>query len=182
LPSALIWLSDSTEIGSREADAAATTCGVPVTGPVLAVAGTGVVAAGRDACRLAGPQPAASKVPMTVAAAAAAKLIERMLAIFRQRQPDCHGKGFPPGEGFPPGRGEPGPVSAGSSRISELSRGRNGDPAPQAFACPSPGIPVIRRSLTPSTSCPVRASFLGTCSYMRLEFSVPPLSVVADSS
>jgi hypothetical protein len=84
LPSALIWLSDSTEIGSCGTDAAATTrpVPVPVAGPVPVVVGTGVVAAGRDACRLAGPQAATSKVPIAAAAAAAAKLIERMLAIF----------------------------------------------------------------------------------------------------
>src|SRR5271169_741557 len=57
LPSAFIWLSDSTEIGSCGADEAATACGVPAAGPVLAVVGTGVVAAGRGAGRLAGPQP-----------------------------------------------------------------------------------------------------------------------------
>ena len=77
LPLAFIWLSDSTEIGIREADAAPTARGVPVAGPVLAVVGTGAVSAGRDACRLAGPQPATRRVPM----AAAAKSVERMLAI-----------------------------------------------------------------------------------------------------
>jgi hypothetical protein len=86
LPAAFIWLSDSTEIGSCGADAAAAVGGVPVAEPVLSVVGTGVeagiVAAGRDACRLAGPQPATSRVPMAAAAAAAAKLIERMHAIF----------------------------------------------------------------------------------------------------
>src|SRR5580698_229034 len=81
LPSAFIWLSDSTEIGIGGADAAPTARGVPVAGPVLAVVGTGVVDAGRDACGRAGPQPATRRVPMA-AAAAAAKLIERMPAIF----------------------------------------------------------------------------------------------------
>src|ERR1700729_3766185 len=82
LPSAFILLSDSTEIGICGADAAPTGRGVPVAGPVRAVVGTGVVAAGRDACRPAGSQPATRRVPMAAAAATAAKLIERMLAIF----------------------------------------------------------------------------------------------------
>jgi hypothetical protein len=88
LPSAFICLSDSTEIGRCEVDAAATTRGVSVAEPVLAMAGTDVVAAGKDACRLAGPQPATRRVSMAATAATAAtaaKLIERMLAIFGKR-------------------------------------------------------------------------------------------------
>jgi hypothetical protein len=38
---------------------------------------------------------------MAAAAAAAAKLIGRMLAIFGRVQRDCHGEGLPPGEGSP---------------------------------------------------------------------------------
>src|SRR5580704_10656977 len=73
LPAAFIWPSDSSEIGSCRADAAATARGVSVDGPVLAVVGTSAVVAGRAACRLAGPQPATRRVAIAAAAAAAAK-------------------------------------------------------------------------------------------------------------
>jgi hypothetical protein len=86
LPSAFIWLSDSTAIGICGADETVSAGGVPVTWPVVAVLGTGVVAAGREAGRPAGSQPATSRVPKTAAAATAARLvIERMLAIFGRR-------------------------------------------------------------------------------------------------
>src|SRR5215469_16718917 len=73
LPSAVIWLADSTEIGSCRTGAAPIARGVLVAAAFLALF---AAAAGGEACLLAGPQLATRKVPSVVTAARAAKLIE----------------------------------------------------------------------------------------------------------
>jgi hypothetical protein len=63
---------------------------------------------------------------MTDAAAAAAKLIDRMLAMLGTVQRDCHGEDFPRGKASPP-RFAAGPAPVWGSRRSGRRRNSRGD-------------------------------------------------------